>query len=280
MGCASHVPVAFKGAVGDATDPPQTVCETPQSVRQAGIHSLIRQRMQADLSPQARQPPTYTSDDWTGRAPGCADAGNVREEEEGREQSSAGTCKASHQLSQGSVRTSLPASSLEASATSCHERTCSGTAADTAQLKQTGCQLTGDVGLLTGANVCGAGRDDTCLPLETPVLLDRPKHSPVPPPGLSVADFKGAGSLMSPSKQLLAAAPSYTQAVYAQQQQQLTDAPGGSRMPMPFSHLLCLWAVKLVLPHPVTQKHLKLRIPDPPVFERVRSAEARLADDA
>ena len=46
---------------------------------------------------------------------------------------------------------------------------------------------------------------------------------------------------------------------------------------MPFSHLLCLWAIKLVLPHPVTQKMLKLSIPDPPVFDQVRVAEARMA---
>lgn len=61
-----------------------------------------------------------------------------------------------------------------------------------------------------------------------------------------------------------------------QQQQELAGFSSHSQLAMPFSHLLCLWAIKLVLPHPVTQKVLKVTIPDPPVFEQVRAAEARL----
>ena len=50
------------------------------------------------------------------------------------------------------------------------------------------------------------------------------------------------------------------------------------QLPMPLSELLCLWAVRLVLPHPVTQQVLKLGIPDPPMFGQVRAAEQRLAN--
>ena len=103
-----------------------------------------------------------------------------------------------------------------------------------------------------------------------PSLLERPQHAQ------HASSSPAAPAAPVVDERLIAAAPTHARTVMLQQQQELAGFSSHAQLPMPFSHLLCLWAIKLVLPHPVTQIILKVTIPDPPVFEQVRAAEARL----
>ena len=76
------------------------------------------------------------------------------------------------------------------------------------------------------------------------------------------------------------AAPYYTDMVSAH----VADQQGPSHhmrpsmvLPAELQHVLCLWAVALMLPHPVTRVAMQLSIPDPDVFEKMRAAELQLA---
>ena len=86
-----------------------------------------------------------------------------------------------------------------------------------------------------------------------------------------------AAELLRPacSPEIQAAAPTYARIMQAQQNEENPVVQVEQQLHMPLTHLLCLWAVKLVLPHPVTQKVLKLSIPDPPDFHYIRTAEER-----
>ena len=147
---------------------------------------------------------------------------------------------------------------------------CDDAASDAAQHGQTDCQAEQSLRCSKGGSGSTVGtQDDNC-----PKLLDKPQHAACPASSSSNNVHRSlTESDMVPSTRLLAAAPHYAKTVLSQEHEGLGSHP---QKPMPFSHLLCLWAIKLVLPHPVTQKVLKLSIPDPPVFESVRVAEARL----
>ena len=125
-----------------------------------------------------------------------------------------------------------------------------------------------------------------CQPEGMPKLLQRPQLQRPQLSSCSQASSDDLGQARSSdglvveaSSRIKAAAPHYALAMQSEQQQ-VADSRLHEQMAMPLGHLLCLWAIKLVLPHPVTQKALKLSIPDPPVFEQVRAAEARLARQA
>ena len=115
--------------------------------------------------------------------------------------------------------------------------------------------------------------------LQRPQLLQAPCDNQVTTSTCHVGNADGFA--VDVSSRMKAAAPHYAQAVRPEQPQlALASSHPHAQLAMPFSNLLCLWAVKLVLPHPVTQKVLRLGIPDPPVFDQVRTAEARLVRQA
>ena len=133
---------------------------------------------------------------------------------------------------------------------------------------------------------------------QEPQKLSRPKHFdpdlPVAEPPISSADIdelakdahqhcasSAAERLPQPacSPEVQAAAPTYAKIMQAQQKEETAGHQSGQQPQIPLSHLLCLWAIKLVLPHPVTQKVLKLGIPDPPDFQDIRTAEERRAQE-
>ncbi len=279
----SHVPVTKKGT---ATEQSQAHEESALSIRQAGINNLIRQRMQQEMSTPHEPHHTLWTDDCHSSQSGVCNDLQIRDEE-GDEQSPNDEQRSmlrSSQSREGSVSLSeSPApspSSLPA-------------ASDTDQHRQTDCYSEADVkSSMSGSDAAVCQQHPTQASYQSdalPRLLDRPNHavcyeSIALTPGHGPTSCESSGhslkqvqsSLVNPSKRLCHAAPTYVGTMLAQQE--AVQSQAHSQLPMPFSHLLCLWAIKLVLPHPVSQKSLKLSIPDPPVFEQIRVSEAHLAN--
>lgn len=254
----------------------QAAPASPLSVREAGIQSLIRQRMNEDSEAAAIGLRRYHTDHQSPHleTEGSAD-GEIKTRE--GEQNSAATqtpfqphmqpshCTQLHMLSTSSMRQQASASSAAAEVTDGlgEERTAAGISGRHSEVQEAGC---------TGCQLDGM-----------PKLLQRPQLLSCHKASADVqytghAEYKD-GSEVVASSRVKAAAPHYALAVQSGQQQG-ANSRLHEQLAMPFSHLLCLWAIKLVLPHPVTQKALKLSIPDPPVFDQVRAAEARLAMQA
>lgn len=82
-------------------------------------------------------------------------------------------------------------------------------------------------------------------------------------------------SLQAQSR-LEASAPHYSGAV-AQQQQGVSVQMHDQPLPAALQRMLCLWAVRLMMPHPLTHAKMQFSIPDPPLFHQMRDAEAQLA---
>ena len=78
---------------------------------------------------------------------------------------------------------------------------------------------------------------------------------------------------------MMRAAPHYTDTLSAHvaDQQGPSEQRASMELPAELQHVLCLWAVALMLPHPVTRAAMQLSIPDPDVFEKMRAAELQLA---
>ncbi len=265
--CNTMVAVRDKGSMRNAIDQAQA-SESPLDIRQAGVDRLIRQRMQEDSLLTSHEPHTHAWADWntdsehSQRPDAQAERmGNNREEEQ--RPGCSQTARLADDLLYGRCQSNVPADREVPSA-------------HAPQHRQTSCcsKSSESPSAITGGDTIQDTATDCQSDSEAmPSLLERPQHaerlsssSAAPTaPAVAVVD-----------ERLIAAAPTYARTVMLQQQQELVGSSPHAQLPMPFSHLLCLWAVKLVLPHPVTQKVLKVTIPDPPVFDQVRAAEARL----
>ena len=253
---------------------------SPLSIREAGIRSLIRQRTSEDCQPAAARPRTYHTASPQGEHEWAA-AENPSTEEDGCAIAVTHTPSLPDMQCGPCTESCMPTSNpcmqqqeLDSSAAAdktvrCEER-------DTAAVSSEG----------SSSKVEGADGSE-CEPEGMPKLLQRPQlqrpqlsscHQ-VSADDQSQARSSDGFVVVDSSSRIKAAAPHYALAMQSEQQQ-VADSRPHEQAAMPLGHLLCLWAIKLVLPHPVTQKTLKLSIPDPPVFEQVRAAEARLARQA
>lgn len=75
---------------------------------------------------------------------------------------------------------------------------------------------------------------------------------------------------------LVAAAPHYAERL-SDQHQAASLQVKHQELPAGLQHMLCLWAVKLMMPHPLTNTEMQFSIPDPSLFHEMRHAEAELA---
>ena len=256
-------------AVGDLV---QAAPMSPLSVRAAGIQSLIRQRMSEDSEPAHTyrtggnrshlEKECTAAEELSTREDKCANAATQAHLQPHMQPS---PCSQLHTPSTSSMREQASTSSAAAEVTDRRreESTAAASSGRSREAEEAGC---------TG-----------CLPNSMPKLLQRPQlpscyQAPADVQVTGYATYSG-GSAVVPNSRMKAAAPHYALSVQSGQQQ-VANSRLHEQLAMPFSHLLCLWAIKLVLPHPVTQKALKLSIPDPPVFDQVRAAEARLAMQA
>lgn len=248
---------------------------SPLSEREAGIRSLIRQRMNEDSEPAPARPRTYHTDS---HSPQLEEECAAAEELSTRDEHTRAATQTPfqphmqpspytqlHTPSNSGMQQRALSSSAAAEMSGRHgeERTVAASSGRSIEVQEADC---------TG-----------CQPHGMPKLLQRPQLLSC---RQASADVQNTGharnsdsSAMVASNRVKAAAPHYALAVQSGQQQ-VGNSRLHEQLAMPFSHLLCLWAIKLVLPHPVTQKALKLSIPDPPVFDQVRAAEARLAMQA
>ena len=269
--CNTMVAVRDKGSMRNATDQAQ-VSESPLEVRQAGINRLIRQRMQEDSLLTSHEPRTHAWAQWNPDSEHLQrpDAQNERKGKDGEDEQRPGCSQPAplgiaNDLSYGRSQSNI----------ACGREV---PASHAPQHRQTSCCPKGSDSASAATAGAATLQQDTASDCQSdseamPSLLERPQHaerlsssSAAPTaPAVAVVD-----------ERLIAAALTYARTVMLQQQQELVGSSPHAQLPMPFSHLLCLWAIKLVLPHPVTQKVLKVTIPDPPVFEQVRAAEARL----
>ena len=275
------VAVSKKGLPGSAEEAPSV---EPPSVREAGIRSLIRQRVNQDAQAAPSRPCAYHTDShsvqWekqrSADAAAAAESIGIGGDQVARpsaptppledKESSLPTEPHSPSTPRCALQQG-PASGAAAywtgsSGDDCIASEIRHTNSEVQQAESTGCHMDG-----------------------MPKLLQRPQLLRTPC-DLIVTTTVGHvgnadGSAVDVSSRLKAVAPHYAQAVRPEQPQlALAGSHPHAQLAMPFSNLLCLWAIKLVLPHPVTQKVLKLGIPDPPVFDQVRTAEARLVRQA
>ena len=260
----------------DMDDVGEATSVSPLSIREAGIQSLIRQRLNEDSEPAPARPCTYHTDRHSPQLKeecAAAEQFSTREGEHTRAATQApfqphmqpSPYTQLHTPSNSIMQQQALASSAAAEVTDGlgEERTAAGISGRHSEVQEAGC---------TGCQLDGM-----------PTLLQRPQLLSCHKASADVqnaghAEYKD-GSAVVASSRVKAAAPHYALAVQSGQQQG-ANSRLHEQLAMPFSHLLCLWAIKLVLPHPVTQKALKLSIPDPPVFDQVRAAEARLAMQA
>ena len=257
------VAVRDKGSMHNATDQAQ-IPESPLDIRQAGIDRLIRQRMQEDSLALSNEPHTHTWANWNtdsehSKRPDAQAERTGNNGEEEQQQGCSQTARLAYDLSYGRCQSDIPA---DREASSLHAPRHRQTSCCSKSSESPSAITTGDT-IQDTASDCQS--DSEALPS----LLERPQHA-------QHASSSLAAKAPVVDERLIAAAPTYARTVMLQQQQELAGASSHAQLAMPFSHLLCLWAIKLVLPHPVTQKMLKVTIPDPPVFEQVRAAEARL----
>ncbi|KAL3153171.1 hypothetical protein ABBQ38_011923 [Trebouxia sp. C0009 RCD-2024] len=273
------VAVSKKGLAG-SVEVASTV--EPLGVREAGIRSLIRQRLNQDAEAAPSRPHAYHTDSHS-----------VQWEEERSAAAAVGGCSPGGEQT---ARLAGPTMPLEDKQSSFHtephlpsipslpQGPASGAAADMTEASSAGAKRMAsesghDNNEVQGADCTGCDIDRMPTLLQRPQLLQKTCDNQ----GTTSIGHAGNpdGFAVAVSGRLKAAAPHYAEAIRPEQQQlALASGQPHAHLPMPFSHLLCLWAIKLVLPHPVTQKVLKLGIPDPPVFDQVRTAEARLARQA
>ena len=243
--------------------------EAASNVREAGVRSLIRQRLKQDSKPASERPCKHHTDSYSAH---LADSGACTMGDMNKEGSGFSKQREWLQQGQSNILNAMlqPSSCQEASLQEDH-LTCTtaanATDHDAQELVASASQR------LEDASICGIDTAGS-QPDGTPKLLKRPHK-------LSHHQEQLDGDQDAPTEssafdRMQAAAPHYAQAVQSEQLQVAGSNLHG-HLAMPYSHLLCLWAIKLVLPHPVTQKMLKLSIPDPPVFDQVRVAEARMA---
>lgn len=123
-----------------------------------------------------------------------------------------------------------------------------------------------------------AGRD----PQQTPMQLTRPNRSAATQQVLpAVPEARGLDpgltdlSLEAQSR-LVAGAPHYAEAL-TQQEKTVIMHQDSIELPLELQRMLCLWAVRLMMPHPVTHEKMDFSVPDPPLFDQMRGAEADLA---
>ena len=264
------VAVRDKGSMRNATDQAQA-SESPLDIRQAGIHRLISQRMQEDSLLTSHEPRTHAWAHWNPDSERSQrpDAQSERKANDGEDKQRPGcsqTARLADELPYGKSRSN----------TACGWEVPSSHAP---QQRQTSCcskgsespsAITAGAATLLQDSATDCQSDSEALPS----LLERPQHAQ------HALSSPAAPATPVVDERLIAAAPTYARTVMLQppQQQELAGFSSHAQLAMPFSHLLCLWAIKLVLPHPVTQKVLKVTIPDPPVFEQVRAAEAHLVN--
>ncbi len=266
--CNTMVAVRDKGSMRNAIDQAQ-VSESPLEVRQAGIHRLIRQRMQEDSLLTSHEPHTHAWVHWDSDS-----EHSQRPEAQSERKGSNGE----DEQQPGCSQTAWPGIADDLSYGRSHSNAPAGRevpASHAPQHRQISCCSKGSESPSAAAAGAAILLQDTATDCQSdseamPSLLERPQHAE------RASSRPAAPAVPVVGERLIAAAPTYARTVMLQQQQELADVSSHAQLPMPFSHLLCLWAIKLVLPHPVTQKVLKVTIPDPPVFEQVRAAEARL----
>ncbi len=268
--CNTMVAVRDKGSMHNAIDQAQ-VSASPLDIRQAGINRLIRQRMQEDSLLTSHEPHTPAWAHWASDSEHSqrSDAQNERMGNNSLQEQQLGcsqTAFLADELSNGRCQSNVPGDREVP-------------ASHAPQYRQTSCcskSSESPSAITAGAAIQPGWTTDCQSDSEAmPSLLERPQHAEHLP---SSSAAPAASAVAAVDDRLIAAAPTYARTVMLQQQQELAGASSHAQLAMPFSHLLCLWAIKLVLPHPVTQKVLKVTIPDPPVFEQVRAAEARLVN--
>lgn len=267
--CNTMVAVRDKSSMRNATDQAQT-SESPLDVRQTGIHRLISQRMQEDSLLPSREPHTQSWTHWNpdsehSQEPDAHNErkGNVSEDRQRLGYSQTACLGTAGDLLYGRGQPNTPAGrEVRASHAPQHRRT-----SRYSKSSESVSAAAAGAAILLQDTATDCQSDLEALPN----LLQRPQHAD------HLSSRPAAPAVPVVGERLVAAAPAYARTVLLQQQQQeLVGFGPHAQLPMPFSHMLCLWAIKLVLPHPVTQKMLKMTIPDPPVFEQVRAAEARL----
>lgn len=270
------VAVSKKGLAG-STSAASSV--DPLSVREAGIRSLIRQRISQDAQAAPPRPDAYHTDGHS-----------VQWKEE---RSAAATEKDSLGGDQV-ARPAGPTMPLEDRQSSFHRDPHLPSVPSLQQGPPSDADMTENSSTGTACMASESGHDNSevqgadctgCYPDVMPTLLQRPQLLQKTCDNQRTTSTGHAGNLdgfaVAVSGRLKSAAPHYAEAIRPEQQQlALASGKPHAHLAMPFSHLLCLWAIKLVLPHPVTQKVLKLGIPDPPLFDQVRTAESRLARQA
>ena len=240
------------------------------SVREAGIRSLIRQRIRQDSQVAPARPRAYHTDSHSAQL----ENERAANEDLGTEEEWIGGASQTPSLQcsphPDPLTPSNPCSKQQGSASSAPADRTNGCGEERAASVSSG-YSTSEV---QEADCTG------CQSEGMPELRQRPQllgcHQKLSDDQGTTSTGHADGFAVLASSRIKAAAPHYALAVQSGQQQPAGSGPHAQQA-MPFSHLLCLWAIKLVLPHPVTQKVLKLSIPDPPVFDQVRGAEARLA---
>ena len=255
----------FAGNSKDVSDSNPAASE----VREIGIRSVIRQRILEDAQPAAERPCTHCTDNHDYLAVASDYAHWQRQLSPEAKGSQASMQRLSAQKPQSAVSAGpqqlLP---KRGSQTVLHQESSTTATSASATLTMPDVMSPSRSRLEDDGNARTTGSD----PHSLPQLLERPEY---------VCDQQAQPAEYDVvSKRVQAAAPHYARAKQAEQEQEqrLRGRFLHAQRTLPISQLLCLWAVKLVLPHPVTKTMLKLSIQDPPVFEQIRTAEARLAD--
>lgn len=119
-------------------------------------------------------------------------------------------------------------------------------------------------------------------PFQASLQLNRPNRAVAPQQSMQAANpAKGFDPCLTDLSleahmRLAAGAPHYA-ATLAKQDRSAMAQHQIQELPAELQRVLCLWAVKLMMPHPLTQAEMQFSIPDPPMFHHMRDAEADLA---
>ena len=114
------------------------------------------------------------------------------------------------------------------------------------------------------------------LRLHRPNRMAKPQQSSQTSVQASGRDPTMTDLSLQAQSRLEASAPHYSGAL-AQQQQAVSMQTNDQPLPAALQRMLCLWAVRLMMPHPLTHAKMHFSIPDPPLFHQMRDAEAQLA---
>ena len=165
---------------------------------------------------------------------------------------------------------SVPGASLEPSS---HEASNADTQAAAAEGVRAAAS---EVGQINAADAVEAELAQDSLHLHRPNRMAKPQQSLQTSAQASGLDPTMTDLSLQAQSRLEASAPHYSAAL-AQQQQAVSVQMRDQPLPAALQRMLCLWAVRLMMPHPLTHAKMQFSIPDPPLFLQMRDAEAQLA---